>query len=156
MVAFAYGEGGHNIETGSTCRPPTPPSFFARIGSDWLNCTELRGWLGRGRVRSRAYPLTEPGKEIACGTRDRLSTLLAFHRLGSRLATIAPDVDLRPAACVGEEQAGHMELIGLGLYRRLLALAVDQARGRIVESRLIWRCQVLRRLNGARSLILRD
>ncbi|TGQ65996.1 MAG: hypothetical protein E5V49_00910 [Mesorhizobium sp.] len=51
----------------------------------------------------------------------------------ARRARSAPDLDLRPAAWL-EEQAGHMTLIGLGLHRRLLALAVDQARGRIVES----------------------
>ncbi|HEV7418167.1 MAG TPA: TRCF domain-containing protein, partial [Tianweitania sediminis] len=58
------------------------------------------------------------------------STLVAFDRLGSGLAISARDLDLRGAGdLMGEDQAGHMKLIGVSLYQRLLAQAVDAARG---------------------------
>jgi transcription-repair coupling factor (superfamily II helicase) len=91
---------------------------------------QLRGRVGRGRAQGSAYLLTEPGKEIAPETRSRLSTLLAFDRLGSGFAISARDLDLRGAGdLVGEEQAGHMKLIGLSLYQRLLAQAVEKVKG---------------------------
>jgi transcription-repair coupling factor (superfamily II helicase) len=81
-------------------------------------------------VQARAFLLTAPGKEIPEETRSRLSTLIAFDRLGSGLAISARDLDLRGAGdLVGEEQAGHLKLVGLGLYQHLLARAVDRARG---------------------------
>lgn len=136
MVAFANGNADillstNIIENGlDVPRANTIVIFRAdRFGLAQLH--QLRGRVGRGRAQGHAYLLTEPGQDISSETRSRLSTLLAFDRLGSGLAISARDLDLRGAGdLVGEEQAGHMKLIGLSLYQRLLALAVDQARGK--------------------------
>lgn len=136
MVAFANGDADillstNIIENGlDVPRANTIVILRAdRFGLAQLH--QLRGRVGRGRAQGHAYLLTEPGKDIAPETRSRLSTLLAFDRLGSGLAISARDLDLRGAGdLVGEEQAGHMKLIGLSLYQRLLALAVEKARGR--------------------------
>jgi transcription-repair coupling factor (superfamily II helicase) len=135
IVNFANGDGDillatNIIENGlDVPRANTIVVFRAdRFGMAQLH--QLRGRVGRGRAQGLAYLLTEPGREIAPETRSRLSTLLAFDRLGSGLAISARDLDLRGAGdLVGEEQAGHMKLIGLSLYQRLLARAVDKVRG---------------------------
>jgi len=135
IVNFANGDGDillstNIIENGlDVPRANTIVVFRAdRFGMAQLH--QLRGRVGRGRVQGLAYLLTEAGKDIAPQTRSRLSTLLAFDRLGSGLAISARDLDLRGAGdLVGEEQAGHMKLIGLSLYQRLLARAVDKVRG---------------------------
>ncbi len=135
MVGFANGEGDillstNIIETGlDVPRANTMLIWNAdRFGLAQLH--QLRGRVGRGRVQGHAYLLTEPDKETARETRSRLSTLLAFDRLGSGLAISARDLDLRGAGdLVGEDQAGHMKLIGVSLYQKLLARAVAQARG---------------------------
>jgi transcription-repair coupling factor (superfamily II helicase) len=136
MIAFANGDADillstNIIENGlDVPRANTIVILRAdRFGLAQLH--QLRGRVGRGRAQGQAYLLTEPGKEIAPETRSRLSTLLAFDRLGSGLAISSRDLDLRGAGdLVGEEQAGHMKLIGLSLYQQLLAIAVDKARGK--------------------------
>ncbi|MBZ9678541.1 DEAD/DEAH box helicase [Mesorhizobium sp. ES1-1] len=136
MIAFANGDADillstNIIENGlDVPRANTIVIFRAdRFGLAQLH--QLRGRVGRGRAQGHAYLLTEPGKDISPETRSRLSTLLAFDRLGSGLAISSRDLDLRGAGdLVGEEQAGHMKLIGLSLYQKLLALAVDKTRGK--------------------------
>jgi transcription-repair coupling factor (superfamily II helicase) len=95
---------------------------------------QLRGRVGRGRVQGVCYLLTEPGEELAEHTAKRLAALEAFDRLGAGLQLSARDLDIRGAGdLLGEEQAGHMKLIGLELYQHLLALALRQARGEPAE-----------------------
>lgn len=91
---------------------------------------QLRGRVGRGRAQGFAYLLTEPGDQVGEATVARLATLAAFDRLGSGFAISARDLDLRGGGdLVGDEQAGHMKLIGSSLYQRLLERAVRSARG---------------------------
>jgi transcription-repair coupling factor (superfamily II helicase) len=91
---------------------------------------QLRGRVGRGRVRGIAYLLTDPQAKIAAATRKRLATLETMDRLGAGFAISAQDLDARGAGDLfGEDQAGHVKLIGMGLYRHLLELALGAARG---------------------------
>ena len=136
MVAFANGAADillstNIIENGLDVPRANTIVIFRSDRFGLAQLHQLRGRVGRGRAQGHAYLLTEPDKEIAAETRSRLSTLLAFDRLGSGIAISARDLDLRGAGdLVGEDQAGHMKLIGLSLYQRHLALAVDRARGK--------------------------
>jgi transcription-repair coupling factor (superfamily II helicase) len=95
---------------------------------------QLRGRVGRGRVRAHMLLLTEPGAMVAPATLKRLRTLEALDQLGAGFAISARDLDLRGAGeLLGEEQAGHVKLIGLGLYQHLLEQALRAARGEAVE-----------------------
>jgi transcription-repair coupling factor (superfamily II helicase) len=95
---------------------------------------QLRGRVGRGHVQAVCHLMTEPGKDFPDATAKRLGALQAFDRLGAGLAIAARDLDLRGAGdLIGEEQAGHVKLIGLGLYQELLATAVKQARGEAAD-----------------------
>jgi transcription-repair coupling factor (superfamily II helicase) len=95
---------------------------------------QLRGRVGRGRVRSYLMLLTEEGAEIAPATMKRLRTMEALDQLGAGFAISARDLDLRGAGeLLGEQQAGHVKLIGLGLYQHLLEQALRAARGEKVE-----------------------
>ena len=135
MVSFADGEGDvllatNIIESGlDVPRANTMLVWRAdRFGLAQLH--QLRGRVGRGRAQGIAYLLTDPAEELSEATRARLSTLEAFDRLGSGLAISARDLDIRGAGdLVGEDQAGHMQLIGAALYQRLLARAVRVAKG---------------------------
>ena len=135
MVSFADGRGDvllatNIIESGlDVPRANTMLIWRAdRFGLAQLH--QLRGRVGRGRAQGVAYLLTDPAEEIAEDTRARLSTLEAFDRLGSGFAISARDLDLRGGGdLVGDEQAGHMKLIGAGLYQRLLERAVRAAKG---------------------------
>ncbi|WP_312145732.1 DEAD/DEAH box helicase [Brevundimonas sp.] len=95
---------------------------------------QLRGRVGRGRRQGFAYLLSDPGAELAQNTRARLQTLEALDRLGAGFAISARDLDLRGGGdLVGEEQAGHIRLIGASLYQRVLARALREARGEVAS-----------------------
>jgi transcription-repair coupling factor (superfamily II helicase) len=135
MVGFADGQGDvllatNIIESGlDVPRANTMLVWRAdRFGLAQLH--QLRGRVGRGRVRGVAYLLTEPGRKLATATRKRLDTLASLDRLGAGFAISARDLDHRGAGDLfGDEQAGHVKLIGVGLYQHLLGRALSSARG---------------------------
>jgi transcription-repair coupling factor (superfamily II helicase) len=95
---------------------------------------QLRGRVGRGRRRGTAYLLSDPAETLSRATEKRLHTLETLDRLGAGFAISARDLDLRGAGdLLGEEQVGHVKLIGLRLYQYLLQRALDAARGEKVE-----------------------
>lgn len=91
---------------------------------------QLRGRVGRGRRQGFAYLLSDPAAPLAESTRARLQTLEALDRLGAGFAVSARDLDLRGGGdLVGDEQAGHIRLIGASLYQNVLGRAIRAARG---------------------------
>ena len=103
-----------------------------RFGLSQLH--QLRGRVGRGARRGQVMLLTDPEHPIAERTVQRLRTLEAFDRLGAGFAIAARDLDMRGAGdLVGDEQAGHMKLIGVELYQFLLAAGLRAARGEPAE-----------------------
>jgi transcription-repair coupling factor (superfamily II helicase) len=99
-----------------------------RFGLSQLH--QLRGRVGRGRARGVIYLLTDPATKPAEATIRRLKTLEALDRVGAGFAISARDLDLRGAGeLLGEQQAGHMRLVGMELYRHLLDRALAKARG---------------------------
>jgi transcription-repair coupling factor (superfamily II helicase) len=140
MVGFAAGEGDvllatNIIEAGlDVPRANTMVVHRAdRFGLSQLH--QLRGRVGRSARRGQVLLTTEAGATIAPATLKRLRTLQAFDRLGAGFAIAARDLDLRGAGdLVGEEQAGHMKLIGIDLYQFLLTQALRQARGEEVDN----------------------
>jgi transcription-repair coupling factor (superfamily II helicase) len=99
-----------------------------RFGLSQLH--QLRGRVGRGRVRGVIYLLTDPAAPPTPATDRRLRTLEALDRVGAGFAISARDLDLRGAGdLLGEEQAGHLRLVGIELYRHMLDRALAMARG---------------------------
>jgi transcription-repair coupling factor (superfamily II helicase) len=95
---------------------------------------QLRGRVGRGRRRGTAYLLSDPDEKLSAPTQKRLRTLETLDRLGAGFAISARDLDLRGAGdLLGDEQTGHVKLIGLGLYQHLLERALKSARGEPVD-----------------------
>jgi transcription-repair coupling factor (superfamily II helicase) len=129
IVGFADGDGNillatNIIENGLDI--PQANSIFImnaeRFGLAQLH--QLRGRVGRAGVQGIAYLLTEEGTEQS-DARLRLETLVESDRLGAGLAISLRDLDLRGGGDIaGEDQAGHMKVLGVGLYQKLLADAV--------------------------------
>ncbi|MBF9194710.1 DEAD/DEAH box helicase [Microvirga terrestris] len=130
MVRFADGEGDillatNIIESGlDVPRANTMLVWRAdRFGLSQLH--QLRGRVGRGRIRGTTYLLTEQGQQLPKATEKRLRTLEALDRLGAGFAISAQDLDQRGAgALLGEEQAGHIKFVGADLYQHLLKRAL--------------------------------
>ncbi|MBC9205350.1 DEAD/DEAH box helicase [Roseomonas aerophila] len=135
LVRFAEGEGDvllstNIVETGlDVPRANTMLVWRAdRFGLGQLH--QLRGRVGRGRVRGSIVLLTDPAQPPTPATLKRLKALEAFDRIGAGFAISARDMDLRGAGdLLGESQAGHMKLIGLDLYQHLMQRALQVARG---------------------------
>lgn len=135
MVAFGEGRGDillatSIIESGlDVPRANTMLIWRAdRFGLAQLH--QLRGRVGRGRRQGFVYLFAGAEDEIADATRSRLSTLEAFDRLGAGLAISLRDLDIRGGGDItGDDQAGHLQMIGLGLYQRLLTQALRIAGG---------------------------
>ncbi len=103
-----------------------------RFGLSQLH--QLRGRVGRASRRGHVLLLTEGEDRIAPRTLKRLRTLEAFDRLGAGFQISARDLDMRGAGdLLGDEQAGHMKLIGVELYQFLLESALRVQRGEDVE-----------------------
>ena len=142
MVAFARGDGDvllatNIIEAGlDVPRANTMIVWRAdRFGLAQLH--QLRGRVGRGGRRGQVLLLTDPASEIAPKTLKRLRTLETFDRLGAGFDISARDLDVRGAGdLLGDEQAGHVKLIGVDLYQHLLEGALRAARGETVDN---WR-----------------
>ncbi|GAA0661576.1 DEAD/DEAH box helicase [Sphingomonas insulae] len=139
MTAFAAGDGDillatNIIEAGlDVPRANTMIVHHAdRFGLSQLH--QLRGRVGRGGRRGQIMLLTAGDAAIADATLKRLRALQAFDQLGAGFAISSRDLDMRGAGdLVGEEQAGHMKLIGIDLYQHLLGQALKAARGEETE-----------------------
>ncbi|GJD36158.1 DEAD/DEAH box helicase [Methylobacterium aerolatum] len=139
MVGFADGAGDVLLATAiieSGLDVPRANTMLiwdaARFGLAQLH--QLRGRVGRGQRRGAVYLLSEPDAPPSAAAMQRLRALEAMDRLGAGFAISARDLDLRGAGdLVGEDQAGHAKLVGLGLYRHLLELAILQAKGEPAE-----------------------
>ncbi|WP_062011003.1 DEAD/DEAH box helicase [Aureimonas sp. AU4] len=139
MLRFTEGEGDVLLATNiieSGLDVPAANTMIVwhpdRFGMAQLH--QLRGRVGRGSRRGIAYLMTEAGQTLAPETERRLRTLEAMNRLGAGFQVSARDLDLRGAGdLVGDEQAGHLQLVGLTLYRHLLERALAVAEGREVR-----------------------
>ena len=95
---------------------------------------QLRGRVGRGRTRASLYLLTDPAHPPSAAARKRLETVAALDSLGAGFAISLADLDQRGAGdLLGDDQAGHLRLIGTDLYRYVLSRALARAHGETVE-----------------------
>jgi transcription-repair coupling factor (superfamily II helicase) len=90
---------------------------------------QLRGRVGRGANRAYAYFLYHTGRKVTETARERLSTIEQATELGAGFRIALKDLEIRGAGnLLGPEQSGHVAAVGLDLYTRLLATAVDRVR----------------------------
>lgn len=91
---------------------------------------QLRGRVGRSSNRAYAYLLYDPARPMTPEAQERLETIQEATELGAGFRIAMKDLELRGAGnLLGAAQHGHMEAVGFDLYTRMLAQAVDIARG---------------------------
>ncbi len=90
---------------------------------------QLRGRVGRSKLRAYAY-LTLPTDKILSDTaRRRLDVMQKLDTLGAGFSLASHDLDIRGAGnLLGEEQSGHIREVGVELYQQMLEDAVAAAR----------------------------
>jgi transcription-repair coupling factor (superfamily II helicase) len=90
---------------------------------------QLRGRIGRSKLRAYAYMTTPPGKTLTKTAEKRLKVLQSLDELGAGFTLASHDLDIRGAGnLLGEEQSGHIKEVGVELYQHLLEEAVARAR----------------------------
>ena len=90
---------------------------------------QLRGRIGRGKLRAYAYLTLPPGKVLSSTAERRLEVMQTLDQLGAGFTLASHDLDIRGAGnLLGEEQSGHIREVGVELYQHLLEEAIATAR----------------------------
>ncbi|MEE9299849.1 MAG: transcription-repair coupling factor [Alphaproteobacteria bacterium] len=90
---------------------------------------QLRGRIGRAKVRAYAYLTLEPERSITAAAEKRLGVLHKLDSLGAGFNLASYDLDIRGAGnLLGAEQSGHIREVGIELYQHLIEQAVAEAR----------------------------
>ncbi|SKA12864.1 transcription-repair coupling factor [Consotaella salsifontis] len=139
MLGFADGEGDVLLATNiieSGLDVPNANTMIVwqadRFGLAQLH--QLRGRVGRGARRGTVLLMTEASRELGEEAEQRLRSLERLDQLGAGFRVSTRDLELRGAGdLLGEEQAGHLRLIGTRLYRHLLDRAIGKAEGETLE-----------------------
>ncbi len=91
---------------------------------------QLRGRVGRGKVRAYAFLLVPERHKLTDEARMRLDVLQRFTDLGAGFQIASHDLEIRGAGeILGGSQSGHVASVGLELYTDLLEEAVQAAQG---------------------------
>lgn len=90
---------------------------------------QIRGRIGRSKVRAYAYLTYEPNKKLTDQGQKRLEVISTLDSLGAGFQLASHDMDIRGAGnLLGEEQSGHIKEVGVELYQQMLEEAVAAAR----------------------------
>ncbi|HEX2582311.1 MAG TPA: transcription-repair coupling factor [Dongiaceae bacterium] len=97
---------------------------------------QLRGRIGRSKLRAHCYLTVPNGKLLTETARKRLEVMQSLDQLGAGFTLATQDMDIRGAGnLLGEEQSGQVREVGVELYQHLLQEAVATAQNRpIVQS----------------------
>jgi transcription-repair coupling factor (superfamily II helicase) len=91
---------------------------------------QLRGRIGRAKIRGYAYLTLPPGRLLTASAERRLHVMQTLDTLGAGFQLASHDMDIRGAGnLLGEEQSGHIREVGVELYQQLLEEAVAEVRG---------------------------
>ncbi len=90
---------------------------------------QLRGRVGRSKIRAYAYLTLPPRQRISKTAEKRLEVMQTLDSLGAGFSLASHDLDIRGAGnLLGEEQSGHIREVGVELYQQMLEEAVAEAR----------------------------
>jgi len=91
---------------------------------------QLRGRVGRAKLRAYAYLTTSPRKALTPAAERRLKVMQSLDTLGAGFTLASHDLDIRGAGnLLGEEQSGQVREVGVELYQHMLEEAVLELRG---------------------------
>src|SRR5262249_24906201 len=90
---------------------------------------QLRGRIGRAKVRGYAYLTLPEKKKLTATAQRRLEVMQTLDNLGAGFQLASHDLDIRGAGnLLGDEQSGHIREVGIELYQHMLEEAVAAAR----------------------------
>ncbi|PHR60341.1 MAG: transcription-repair coupling factor [Robiginitomaculum sp.] len=88
---------------------------------------QLRGRVGRSKVRAYAYLTTPNRQRITKQAEQRLRVLSSLDSLGAGFTLASHDLDIRGGGnLLGDEQSGQIRDVGVELYQSMLEEAVSE------------------------------
>ncbi len=109
--------------------------------SDMLGLSQLyqlRGRVGRGKVRGFAYLTLPHHKKTTQHSMQRLDVLQNIDSLGAGFTIAGHDMDLRGFGnLVGDEQSGHIKEVGSELYQEMLDEAIEELKKNKDDTKLV-------------------
>ncbi len=98
---------------------------------------QLRGRVGRGKLRGYAYLTWPQTHRLAATAQRRLEVMQTLDQLGAGFTLASHDLDIRGAGnLLGDEQSGHIREVGIELYQQMLEDAVAELHAREGKKRL--------------------
>ncbi len=95
---------------------------------------QLRGRVGRSKVRGYAYFTVPASKALADTAEKRLSVIQSLDGLGAGFQLASHDLDIRGAGnLLGDEQSGQIREVGFELYNHMLEEAVAELKRQAAE-----------------------
>lgn len=86
---------------------------------------QLRGRVGRSHHRAYAYLIVPSIKTLTTDARKRLEAIESLEDLGVGFTIATHDLEIRGAGeILGDDQSGHIQEIGFGMYTDMLERAV--------------------------------
>lgn len=87
---------------------------------------QLRGRVGRGKVRAYCYFMTDNRKRIAEESKKKLEVMQNLDSLGVGFSVASHDMDIRGSGnLLGDEQSGHVKETGVELYQQMLLETIE-------------------------------
>ena len=87
---------------------------------------QLRGRVGRSKVRAYAYMTLPPKQKITATAERRLEVMQTLDSLGAGFSLASHDLDIRGAGnLLGDEQSGHIREVGVELYQQMLKNQIE-------------------------------
>ncbi len=89
---------------------------------------QLRGRVGRGKIRAYAYFMLSP-KKLNRESKQKLEVMQNLDDLGIGFTIASHDMDIRGSGDIlGDEQSGHIRETGVELYQQLLLEEIEKVK----------------------------
>ncbi len=88
---------------------------------------QLRGRVGRGKIRAYAYLTTPPKRKLTDASTKKLQVMQTLDSLGAGFSIASHDMDIRGSGNIlSDEQSGHIKETGVELYQDMLSEAIRE------------------------------
>jgi transcription-repair coupling factor (superfamily II helicase) len=92
---------------------------------------QLRGRVGRGKVRAYSYFMLDNRKKIAAAAQKKLEVMQNLDSLGVGFTIASHDMDIRGSGnLLGGEQSGHIKETGVELYQQMLLETIEELKNK--------------------------
>jgi transcription-repair coupling factor (superfamily II helicase) len=96
---------------------------------------QLRGRVGRGKVRAYCYFMLDHRKKTSEDSRKKLEVMQNLDSLGIGFTVASHDMDIRGSGnLLGDEQSGHVKETGVELYQQMLLETIEDLKNNKFET----------------------